>query len=392
MKKKAPGWKPREKKPSKPPSFGVYFDESSKTHESGQVQFLFTAALVRESRKAELEAKYLSLRREMTEAVLQVAPELAGHKDIRGGLLEIHAVDLYQSKGIYNAVKKKQPDFWKKNQLRWLETALRYAHESGVKYFSLPAESETYAHLIGPGKQGLISHPSISKYKSISDRISRMMDNPYFLGLPFLLSEIDSYLKSVGGTASVYCHTNEETRGFSEISMLEYVQERQHLTTLSVPEFKTCSEEQAIQAADVAGYVLMQIRYCQQFNLPYKPEFLRWFKKYVAPNCDFSDYAKPTNWQNALALIVIETLLRSAKGTPEQQEALQKLARFAAIYTMEPSTFDQLRGWAEQQLKLAERTQMLLQTYKPPSEDGDLSKNTVAQEAEAVKLLTKKQP
>lgn len=31
-------------------------------------------------------------------------------------------------------------------------------------------------------------------------------------------------------------------------------------------------------------------------------------------------------------------------------------------------------------------------TYKPPSEDGDLSKNTVAQEAETVKVLTEKQP
>lgn len=384
MKRKAPGWKPREKKPRKPPTFGMYFDESAKTHESGQTQFLFTAALVRESRKAELEAKYLSLRREMTEAVLAIAPELAGHKDIRSGLLEIHAVDLYQSKGIYNAIKKIRPEFWR-SQLVWIERALRYAHESGVKYFSIPQDGESYKVRIAPAREGLLSVPAIAKYKKISDRVSRMVENPYFLALPFLLTEVDSYLRSVEGSANVYCHTNDDARGFSEISMFEYVQERQHLISLSVPEFRTCSEEQAIQASDVAGYVLMQIHYCHYFNIPCKPEFLKWYRMYIAPNHDFSDYQRAANWQNALGLIVLETLLRSARGTTDQQKGLQVMADIAALYTMEPDAFNQLQAWAKQQQELAERAEALLQTYKPPSEDGDLSERNLPQGLDRVK-------
>lgn len=379
--KRPPGWKPKEKSPPKPPTYGVYFDESERIHQpSGQSQFVFTAALLRDSRKAELEEKYLALRQEMTTAVLAVVPHLENHSSIRSGLLEIHAVDLYQSKGIYREVNRIQPDFWKR-QHQWLEQALAHASASGVKYFSVPADSEGYEQQVVEIRRSLFSNEALTKYHSVQERITKMISNPYFLAFPFLLHEIDGYLRQTKGESKIYCHTNDDAKGFSEIKTLAQIKEYGHLVTLSTPEFRTCSQEQAIQTADVAGYVLLQIAYAKQFQTNLKPEFARWFPKYIHPHVDYTERPKASNWQNILSIIVLETYLQSAKGPLEHRKVLEGLVDIAKMYVLEPDKFAKAQAWLKSTQKLLGSLAELSQMNKPPAEAEDLYADRIPDQA-----------
>lgn len=369
--KKPPG---HSSKLSGPKRFGLYFDESQRVHpESGQSQYVFTAALLHQKAKPELERKYLKLRQTMTQACLDVVPHLSSHKDFRGGLLEIHAVDMYQSKGIYNQVKKREPQFWKR-QHDWIESALMYAKQAGVKYFAAPIDSDTYRELFNLDTITLAGRQDLGVHKRVADKFTSLAKNPYFIGLPLVLREVDAYLARNEGVSDVYCHTNEETEGFSVLQSLEYVQSRGHLARLKPPVFRSCSEAQAIQAADVAGYVILQREYARKFDTPLKPEFEYWFTEYVQPRLflDFTDI--DTAQSQALALLTFETLLRASGGSPEFRQLISKVIPLTAQWLLEGELPSHM---LLEQLKLSVFDSGSIftkaQTYKPPSEDGDLS-------------------
>ncbi|AFD25802.1 hypothetical protein [Deinococcus gobiensis] len=356
-KKLAPGKKIKSKD-SRARLYGLYFDESARPlPNTDRSQYVFTAALLNQNQKLIIEERYLSLRQEMTESCLSLAPHLSEHRSIRGGLLEIHAVDMYQSKGIYREINKISPGFWRQ-QHEWIDRALKYAFESNVMYFAYPADTESYVSATEEMIQFLISDTSLIKHESVREKIRLLASNPYFICLSLVLSQVDNYLSRSGSKSDVYCHTNEETSGFSSVKSFEILQQRKHLTSLRQPVFRTCSEEQAIQAADVAGYILLQVSYSQKFGTPLKPEFLLWFRKYVAPKLKLDEHSMSHEHTRLLGALVFETILVSARGPEDFRQSVDMMLPLAINYMLNGGKLN--------------TSALLAAMNKPPSEDGDL--------------------
>ncbi|MFW8628290.1 hypothetical protein [Deinococcus sp. ME38] len=249
--------------------YGIYFDESAREEatkdditdawtKTGQFAYVFTAATVNQRNKGRLESQLLDLRREMTNEVLRVAPHLETHKSLKDGHpLEIHAVDLYQSGGIYREIKRVDNLFWHK-QHDWLERALEIGSHPGVKYHFQTSSTE----------QNATSWSSVPKlddsllrylpFEKVKNKIKSMQSNPYFTSFPILLSRIDDYLISKHGKGDLYCHTNFDAKGYSTLDSFAHVRARGHYSRIKSPEFMTCTQEPLIQLADIAGYVLLQ--------------------------------------------------------------------------------------------------------------------------------------
>ncbi|MFK7603970.1 hypothetical protein ACI3L1_17360, partial [Deinococcus sp. SM5_A1] len=270
-----------------------------------------------------LERKLTNLRREITREVLRIMPELEQDSKLTDGkLLEIHAVDLYQSAGVYRKIKKLKPDFYHQ-QHEWLRQTLEYSAGYGVQYFThmITRRQRTYS-------RRNLNHFAESactylKHDSVKKRLHSMAKNPYFTALPIILSELDDFLTTYDGISQIFCHTNDDTKSFSTISTYSIAQVRGHYTRLKQPVSRTCSEEQIIQSADTAGYVILQILYSRTFDTPFKPEFKTWFEKYIQASMKLEPHNPSTEKQHSISIMVLEMLLSNTGGPNSFQTAVK---------------------------------------------------------------------
>lgn len=304
--------------------YGVYFDESEKIRPEGDDSvYVFTAALIADSRKRALERKLTNLRREMTREVLRIMPELEQDSKLTDGkLLEIHAVDLYQSGGVYRKIKRLRPDFYHQ-QHEWLRRCLEYSAGYGVQYFTHMTSKSRYSDAWPHGNNMPDDLCRYLKYDSVLKRLRSMHQNPYFLALPIILSKLDEYLIKNNGYADIFCHTNESTKGFSTIGTYSTAQSRGHYTSLKQPTFRTCSQEQVIQSADAAGYVILQVLYSRVFKIPIKKEFIEWNEKYILPCFHPEVHFPGIDKRLSMSVIALEMFLTNTGGPSDFQTAIK---------------------------------------------------------------------
>lgn len=339
--------------------YGIYFDESAKDG-----VYVFTAAVVENSKKRALDRHLLAIRREMTAAVLKVAPHLLDHPKLaHGKLLEIHAVDLYQSGGIFREVKRIDGQFWH-HQHEWLRRTLELGAGLGVKYFYFPATDELIQNTIQTVGDPRIIYRDL-KYKTIGERYQSIVMNPYFLSLLAVMHMIDDSLAQEGAVGQLFCHTYDEANSYSTIQSYALVQSAGHYTNISQPVFRTCSQEQCIQLADAAGYVLLQDAHSHAKGKSLKPEFSLWDRKYVRPMVQRPGNRPSPSKYLSIGTLLFEMFVSKPGGPPAFQRHLKRLwaARLAEGHSSARSN-EQLVRLA---LELAEA-----ETNKPPSEDGDL--------------------
>lgn len=318
----------------RPQHFGIYFDESARQLErkddkgkrrpTGKFAYVYTAAVIQDSRKRSLERNLTRLRREMTAAVLKAAPHL--RQDPRfseGQLLEIHAVDLYQSGGVYREMNKIQPGFWRQ-QHQWLARCLEYGAGAGIRYFCHTTSTDQFEASWGGHGRLVNSIARDLPYEGVKAKLASLQNNPYFTSLPILLDAVDDYLISQQGYGVLFCHTYPDAKGFSTLDSFKLARERGHYTRLEVPQFKTCSEEQIIQCADAAGYVILQLLFATVFDQPLKPEFHQWMNSYVFNQWEKDPNNPPEDKKMSIGTLLMEFLMTNTGGPSEFQQAVKR--------------------------------------------------------------------
>lgn len=339
--------------------YGIYFDESSK----GNV-FVFTAAVVKLSRKNALDRGLRRIRQDMTSAVLRELPNLKTHpKLLNGKLLEIHAVDLFQSGGIFRDVKRRSPDFWPR-QHEWLRQTLEIAAGYDVKYIYLTIDQDTLEDIRrNVGLPSDILHDF--RFQSVKDRFDSLFLNPYFTALLGVMERVNNYLESVNGEGQLYCHTYDHATSYSTIESYETTRRLGHFSRLKQPIFKTCSEEQAIQCADAAGYLVLQAIHATRNKLPLKEVFQEWGRKYFLSQSQEIWPERDEEIHGPLGLIIFEMFAARSGGPDRFQKIVRDL--MSEYIRQEPTKEPPMREFLQAALEIYDA-----ETNKPPSEDGDL--------------------
>lgn len=345
--------------------YGIYFDESGKNG-----VYVFTAAVIELSKKKALEHQLLKIRREITTEVLSIDPNLTSHiKESQNGLFEIHAVDLYQSNGVYREIKRTDKKFWHR-QHKWLQNTLAASDKYEVKYFYHESSDKDLGEVIAK-----IGHPADAlgetKYKSVKEKFSAIFMNPYFVALLSVMHQIDNFLISENASGQIYCHTYDDANSYSTIESYSAVQKFGHFTRISQPVFKTCTEEQCIQCADTAGYVLLQEADSRRNEKPLKAEFRLWGKKYILRNIKDPGAIPTQDKVNSIGMLIFEMYVANPGGPPGFREALRDL--WSKHLTTGVVTEGSNRSIIRAALRIAET-----KTNKPPSEDGDLYARSIS--------------
>lgn len=384
--KKPPGHAAKLKK------YGIYFDESAREeavkdattngwNKTGQFAYVFTAATVNQRNKTSLENQLFDLRQEMTCEVLKVAPHLENHKSLRDGHpLEIHAVDLYQSGGIYREIKRIDDRFWHR-QHDWLEKALQIGSHPGVRYHFNTSSTEQNAASWGSVPRLDDSLLKYLPFEKVKNKIKSMQANPYFTSFPILLSLIDDYLIEKGGRGDLYCHTNFDAKGYSTLASFAHVRARGHYARIKPPEFKTCTQEPLIQLADTAGYVLLQFHYSGLFNQPMNARVQRWLMEYVWPRVNLTPHHPSDPKKISMIMILMEFMMTNGGGPLEYQTAVRATVTETLLRSLngDPGGFYLTRNGLvlgdPMRQKNATDTQQT--ANRPPSEEGDLYMGTI---------------
>lgn len=219
---------------------------------------------------------------EITNDLLKILPYLRDNEKFkRNPLIEIHAVDLYQSGGIYRLANEAEPGFWIK-QHEWLRRCLEIGAGYGVEFVThamVSKENRSQVELYTKFAEKVTEQV---RYKSVKDKAKKTFQNPYLTGLPVTMYHIDWYLKQINGQGQLFCHTKDDAKSFSTMQSYESAQRRGHFDNLSLPVFKTCKQEPMIQIADAAGYVFLQsgVWYIDP-SVNLKDDLKKWLLKYL---------------------------------------------------------------------------------------------------------------
>lgn len=326
--KMPPGFKNRKVR------YGLYFDESErqetiynpdtrKWEATGKVAYVYTSAMIKDADKKEIEDKLLKLREKITEEVIRFDSTLIDYKDLKDGkLLELHAVDLYNSGGVFRKIKDKDKDFYHK-QHEWLDEAVKIATSGKIKYLFYTSTDEQIKKSWEAGGDFGGTILKELDIKSVKERILSFTRNPYFLAFPILLSQLNHYTKSINGKAEMFCHTHYDAQGYSTLDLYDMVRARGHYTNLSSPKYKTCSEEPLIQCADIIGYVILQEHFSNYLKKDRKPEFRNWWVNDVIPQIIWNFYDPDLDEKMSISALAMEFILTNGGGPKEFQEAVK---------------------------------------------------------------------
>lgn len=353
-----------------------------KRHLSGEVQValdeferekvsVLTAIIMPVERLARFEREWAGLRQEMRRELLAHYPFAAEAKALAdGGLPEIHAVDLFQSAGLFRNDPAARPGYWRKHR-EWLARAVTILYrarpqilthrwrpeytEFNVKVLGLP--SQTFA-------QGI-------PFKNMRRKMDRLFLSPYVWTLNHTISYLEEHFAEHGLHGTLLCDEHEDGRGFSLLKTFDLVRGLSpHETHLPAPRFASSHEHALLQAADVACYVFGQVYYAEQHGKALDQDLAAWAFALMPLVLQGQGRSKrPYDWKKATARL-FELMVAQSGGPMEYRQKLE-----AAL----PDFLSQVLTDGENTVMRLDLDGLFFgpEMYRPPSEDGDLSTDTL---------------
>ncbi len=299
--------------------------------------FVLAASIVPEAQLGRLAERWTSLRKRIKARLLQDYPRSWTHAHLQGeNLPEVHAVDLFQSKGYYRQDNPQNPEYWKQHYL-WIEEALDIPRRHGVKTFYFVADRagvDALHQSEGHNFDRIFS--ILQKYSRVMKKIRSLLKNPYITSFAITLSLINIYLEGKGLHGEIICDDKDEAKGFSLLEGYSALKRHGLFNSLSAPKFSDGLSEPLLQMTDVLCYVYGRSIHSAHTGQSAPDEIRKWFTERVYPHALDLLYNNDPR-EASVATVMLLELLAVHSGAPlaERERFLKVLDHIVKI-SLEP--------------------------------------------------------
>ncbi len=306
------------------PDVYIYLDEFERDD-----VFVLSAAFVPADRASQLLADWDALRLKIKKVLLRDYPRAAQHSKLQGNQLpEIHAVDLFQSKGYYRKYKHgtKNDDAYWLQHYEWLEEALKIIQKHDINFVPLPLP-HMFAKQRAKDLLALIDFIDSetlpgAKYTYTRSKIESLANKDYLYILPALLITIENWLRELDQIGEVICDDHEMSKGFSVSKSIDWLRQNGHYNHTTAPRFASGLDETLLQVCDVLCYVSGRRIHAKRTNITLREPLRRWSQKYVEPASAPVLEPPEERWSHVI-MIIFDLFLEFSIRDKKEREALQ---------------------------------------------------------------------
>ena len=310
------------------PDVYIYLDEFERDD-----VFVLSAAFVPADRASQLLADWDALRLEIKQSLLRDYPRAAQHPRLQGNQLpEIHAVDLFQSKGYYRKYKHgtKNDDAYWLQHYQWLEKALKIIQKHDIRFVPSPTphmfadqRAKDLLKLIDQIDNATLSK---TRYTYARSKIESLAKSNYLYALPALLITMENWLRELDQLGEVICDDHEMSKGFSVSKSIGWLRQDGHYNHITTPRFASGLDETLLQVCDVLCYVAGRHIHAMRANIPLQEPLQKWLRKYVEPASTPLANPPEERWSHAI-MIIFDLFLEFSIRDKKEREALQNHLR-----------------------------------------------------------------
>ncbi|MFD2609521.1 hypothetical protein ACFSR9_08735 [Deinococcus taklimakanensis] len=330
---------------------------------------VITALIVPVERLPRFEREWARLQQEMRVHLLRHYP--FAEKGLAGGRLpEIHAVELYQSTGLFRNDPARDPSYWRQHR-QWLTTAVEIIIRARPQILTRrwrPENTQANLDLLGLPSQTFARNVP---FKKMQTKMDRLFMSPYVWLLNHTISFLEEHFTHHALHGSLLCDQHDDGRGFSLLKTFEIARRlNPHPAHLPAPVFSASHEHSLLQAVDVVCYILGSVFHAEgKGTLPPK-DVGQWAVSLSPFLLGKPEGPSAYDWKKATARL-FEILIAHSGGSNEYRQKLEAaLPQFLESILLEGDNLVMnLNG---------DGIFFGPEMYKPPSEDGDLSKDKVS--------------